>query len=160
MARAIAALNDPQGVSMVRGVIEFEEERVSMFRQKVRVRVRLQGLSPGKHGLHIHRTGDLSRGCASLCDHFNPDGRSHGAPTDVNRHVGDLGNVVADMTGQAVVEFLDDRIKLRGCKYNIIGRSVVVHAKEDDLGRGGDAESLRTGNAGARVACGVIGYAE
>ena len=53
----------------------------------------------------------------------------------------------------------DKLIKLRG-KYSVIGRSVVIHADEDDLGKGGDKESLITGNAGARIACGVIGYAK
>ena len=52
----------------------------------------------------------------------------------------------------------DKHLKLRGQKYNIIGRSIIVHADEDDLGLGGNEESLKTGNAGKRIGCGVIGY--
>ena len=57
-------------------------------------------------------------------------------------------------------EIYDKFLQLRGYKYNIIGRSVVVHQDPDDLGRGGNAESKKTGNAGARIGCGVIGYKE
>ncbi|KAJ8975456.1 hypothetical protein NQ317_000705 [Molorchus minor] len=88
--------------------------------------------------------------------HFNPHNLTHGAPEDETRHVGDLGNIVADSRGEAHVDITDSFIDLEG-EHSIIGRAVVVHAGEDDLGKGGNAESLKTGNAGGRVACGVIG---
>ena len=73
-----------------------------------------------------------------------------------NRHLGDLGNITAD----SEIVSKPSLINTYNCgyKYNIIGRSVVIHEKEDDLGRGGNAESKKTGNAGARIGCGVIGY--
>ncbi|KAH9912690.1 superoxide dismutase [Epithele typhae] len=111
-----------------------------------------------QHGFHIHASGDLSNGCMSAGPHFNPFDRAHGAPTDINRHVGDLGNVAADSKGVATFTFEDALVSLNG-PLSIVGRALVVHAGTDDLGRGGDDESLKTGNAGARTACGVIGMA-
>lgn len=61
--------------------------------------------------------------------------------------------------GHAVIDLVDDRMSFQG-RNSVIGRSVVVHALRDDLGRGGDAESLISGNAGARIACGVIGLTD
>lgn len=81
----------------------------------------------------------------------------HGAPKDEIRHVGDLGNVKADSTGLAKTIFSDTLISLVGSR-SIIGRGVIVHQDIDDLGKGGNPDSLKTGNAGARAACGVIGY--
>lgn len=88
--------------------------------------------------------------------HYNPQGKTHGGPTDDVRHVGDLGNVSVDTDGTCKYEIQDKLIMLYG-ETTVIGRSVVVHANEDDLGKGGHADSLTTGNAGARLACGVIG---
>lgn len=116
----------------------------------------IKGLSQGQHGLHIHEYGDVSNGCVSAGSHFNPDGLQHGAPTDVNRHVGDLGNVNADSSGNANINIQDSKISLNG-PYSIIGRAMVIHEKADDLGQGGDEESKKTGNAGSRLACGIIG---
>lgn len=82
--------------------------------------------------------------------------KSHGAPTDAERHVGDLGNILANQEGIATISMADNVIQLMG-PNNIIGRAVVVHSGVDDLGKGGNAESLKTGNAGSRVVCGVIG---
>lgn len=72
------------------------------------------------------------------------------------RHVGDLGNIQANSAGEAVINITDNIISLRGCN-NIIGRSIVVHSGEDDLGKGNSSLSLTTGNSGGRWACGVIG---
>lgn len=80
----------------------------------------------------------------------------HGAPGDEIRHVGDLGNVEANENGLAATSFSDSLITLHGAR-SIIGRGVVVHEKIDDLGQGGHADSKKTGNAGGRVGCGVIG---
>lgn len=84
--------------------------------------------------------------------------KNHGAPTAEERHVGDLGNVVADSSGVAKIDFSDNVISLSG-EHCIIGRAVVVHSGEDDLGLGGQSDSLTTGHAGDRLACGVIGIA-
>ncbi|KAJ7672750.1 superoxide dismutase [Mycena rosella] len=89
---------------------------------------------------------------------FQSHAKQHGAPTDKERHVGDLGNIKTDDVGSASFKFQDSLISLNG-PLSIVGRAVVLHAGTDDLGRGGDPESLKTGNAGARAACGVIGLA-
>ena len=83
---------------------------------------------------------------------------THGGPDSETRHVGDLGNVQADSQGNGRYEHSDAQIHLFG-PYSVVGRSCVLHGNTDDLGLGGDAESLKTGNAGARIACGVIGLA-
>ena len=115
------------------------------------------GLSEGKHGFHIHEFGDLSDGCDSAGGHYNPTGVDHG-DTD-NGHVGDLGNIIADSKGVAKFSIKAKRINLQG-PTSIVGRAVVVHEDEDDLGKGGDEESLKTGNAGNRAGCGVISLTE
>eukprot|EP00256_Glycine_max_P056403 XP_014623908.1 uncharacterized protein LOC100780008 isoform X1 [Glycine max] len=92
----------------------------------------------------------------SLSPHFNPFKKDHGAPSDDKRHAGDLGNIAAGPDGVAEISIRDRQIPLTGV-HSIIGRAVVVHADPDDLGRGGHELSKTTGNAGARVACGIIG---
>lgn len=81
---------------------------------------------------------------------------NHGAPNDTVRHVGDLGNVESDANGIAQVDMTDLEISLSG-PNNVIGRAIVVHSGEDDLGRTDHPDSKVTGNAGGRWACGVIG---
>jgi len=116
----------------------------------------VSGLSEGSHGFHVHEKGDISDGCISTGPHFNPQMKKHGGPKDENRHAGDLGNIQADNTGVAQFSFQDSLISLIGA-HSILGRAVVVHADTDDLGRGGFMDSLNTGHAGSRLACGVIG---
>ena len=85
----------------------------------------VNGLKPGNHGFHIHQFGDYSAGCVSAGPHFNPAGKEHGGPADAERHAGDLGNIVADKTGKAVINITDAQIPLSG-DNSIIGRSIVV----------------------------------
>lgn len=118
----------------------------------------IHGLMPGKHGFHIHEFGDLTEGCKSLCAHFNPYEKEHGGPNSRIRHLGDLGNITADENKIAHVAIHDRTLRLKG-PHGILGRSIVVHADEDDLGLGGHPLSKTTGNAGKRILCGVIGYA-
>ena len=113
----------------------------------------ITGLTPGKHGFHIHEFGDMSDGCKSMGGHYNPDDVNHGGLKQ--GHVGDLENVVADEDGMAKFSIVAERVDLMGDR-SVIGRGIVIHEDEDDLGEGGDAESLKTGNAGERLACGVI----
>ncbi len=84
---------------------------------------------------------------------FNPEGKKHGGPSDIERHIGDLGNIVANEEGIAHLELTDKLIKLNG-KNSVIGRAIIVHQGEDDL------SSQPTGNAGARAAYGVIGISK
>jgi len=147
---AVAVVNGEK----VKGVVHFYQ--LGGPTSPVRVIGNLTGLSPGAHGFHIHQLGDTTGGCKSMGGHFNPNEVTHGAPYDAYRHSGDLGNIQAGLDGVAVIDLMDKHISLNGI-YSIIGRGVVVHQGEDDLGRGGDDGSKKTGNAGGRVACGVIG---
>lgn len=89
----------------------------------------------------------------------NPFSKTHGAPEDTERHVGDLGNFETDAQGNAKSSKEDKMIKLIGPE-SVVGRTIVVHAGTDDLGKGGHELSKTTGNAGLRPACGVIGLAQ
>jgi Cu-Zn family superoxide dismutase len=120
----------------------------------VEVNAEVTGLTPGAHGFHVHEFGDCSMAdgtCAGA--HFNPTGAPHGGPDDARRHAGDLGNVKADESGKAIYKRVDKMLTLNG-PSSIIGRSIIVHAAADDL------KTQPSGNAGARVGCGVIGIAD
>jgi len=151
---AICVLTGDKGVS---GVLRFTQPSADA---PVQISGEIKGLAPGKHGFHVHEFGDSTQGCISAGPHFNPAGKTHAGPEDENRHHGDLGNVVAGADGVATISMADKLCSLHAGPNSIIGRSLVVHEKEDDLGRGGDDESLKTGNAGARLACGIIGLAK
>lgn len=137
----------------VEGYILLEED---VKKKATKIVIRLKGLSQGLHGFHIHKSGDLRNSCKSLCGHYNPHKLSHGGPKDKERHVGDLGNIKPNSKGVVSTTFYDKLVKLRG-KYSVVGRSIVVHDKEDDLGTGENKESKITGNAGSRIGCGIIG---
>lgn len=79
----------------------------------------------------------------------------HGAPDNEIRHVGDLGNVKANASGVVDTSFTDSLISLTGLR-SIVGRGVIVHEDIDDLGKGNHPDSLKTGNAGGRFACGIV----
>lgn len=120
----------------------------------VQVVADVSGLTPGKHGFHIHEFGDCSAPDAtSAGGHFNPTHKPHGAPDADEHHAGDLGNLEADSSGKAHLELTDKTLKLSG-DNSVLGLAVIVHAKEDDL------KSQPVGNAGGRLACGVIGVAK
>lgn len=118
---------------------------------------KITGLEPGEHGFHIHEFGDLTNGCESAGGHYNPDDVDHGDLE--NGHVGDLGNVTANTDGIADFTIIAKRVDLIG-ERSVVGRAIVIHSDVDDLGKGGDAESLKTGNAGDRLACGVITFTD
>jgi Cu-Zn family superoxide dismutase len=143
-----------RGDSNVKGVVHFTQEKESDY---TTVSWEIAGNDANAlRGFHIHEFGDNTNGCTSAGPHYNPFKKSHGAPEDDVRHVGDLGNITTDASGVSKGEKRDLQIKLIG-ENSIIGRTVVVHAGVDDLGKGGHADSLTTGNAGGRNACGVIG---
>jgi Cu-Zn family superoxide dismutase len=146
--RAVCVLR-PVSDSDVSGTIEFVKDR-----EQVRVTGEIAGLSPGRHGFHVHEFGDLTDREAgkSAGSHYNPTDQPHGHREDQQRHVGDLGNIVADENGLAKVDLMDDVITLNG-PHAIIGRSIIIHAQADQF-------TQPVGDAGARVAGGVIGIAE
>jgi Cu-Zn family superoxide dismutase len=119
---------------------------------KVRVVVYVQGLKPDQeHGLHIHEVGDCSSGDGmSAKGHFNPLGKPHGPQGGAERHAGDLPALKANKAGRAKVDVEVDIITVRPGPTSIVGRALIVHADADDY------KTQPTGNAGARIACGVI----
>jgi Cu-Zn family superoxide dismutase len=146
--KAIAVLHPTTG-SNVAGTVTFTASG-----DQVKVVADISGLTPGKHGFHIHEFGDCSDPkAASAGGHFNPTNHQHGAPDAENRHAGDLGNIEADASGKAHVDLTDRMMKLAG-PDSIIGHAVIVHEKADDL------KTQPTGDAGGRLACGVIGIAK
>jgi Cu-Zn family superoxide dismutase len=117
----------------------------------MRVVADISGLKPGKHGLHIHEKGDCSAPDAtSAGGHFNPEKKNHGAPDAAEHHLGDLGNIEAAAKGKAHLDRTVDFLTIAVDPNTIEGKAVIVHAQEDDL------HSQPVGNAGARLACGVI----
>jgi len=124
---------------------------------RVFVRGEINGLQPGPHGFHIHEIGSTDDGCVAAGGHFNPLNRTHGGPDDPVRHVGDLGNIFTpEGESSTPVDIVDDIITLFDATENIVGRTLVIHDGEDDLGDGGTPDSGTTGNAGSRVACGIV----
>ncbi|CAE6401338.1 unnamed protein product [Rhizoctonia solani] len=155
LAYAVAYMKGPK--SNVTGVIHFSQSSLS---GPVFITGELRNLDPNAdRGLHIHELGDETDGCMSSGSHYNPFSATHGGPKDLKRHVGDLGNIRSDANGVAKLDFSDNVINLLG-PLSIIGRTILVHTGTDDLGRGGNEDSLKTGNAGGRAACGIIGYAK
>jgi Cu-Zn family superoxide dismutase len=138
----------PLSGSKVHGKIVFTQKG-----DEVHLKGKITGLTPGLHGFHVHEFGDLSSDDGlSTGAHFNPEGAPHGGPHSKKRHVGDLGNVKADESGTAVIDMTDKMLSLHG-KHSIIGRALIVHAKEDD------EKSQPAGDAGGRIGGGVIGIA-
>ena len=130
--------------------------RILRIYSKTKIDGEFKGLTEGKHGFHIHQFGNLLEGCKTAGPHYNPFNKTHGGPDSEVRHVGDMGNVEAKADGTATYHREDHLITLFGA-YSVLGRSCVLHADEDDLGLTDHPLSKVTGNAGGRVACGVIG---
>ncbi len=146
--KAIAVLHPTQG-SKVEGTVTFTKAG-----DGVKIVAEISGLTPGKHGFHIHEFGDCSAPDAtSAGGHFNPTNNPHAGHDAEARHAGDLGNLEADKSGKARLELTDKTMMMSGEK-SIIGRGLIVHEKADDL------KTQPTGDAGGRVACGVIGVAK
>ncbi|CAF0968470.1 unnamed protein product [Didymodactylos carnosus] len=128
------------------------------------IRGNLAGLIPNTtyHGFHVHtsKVDDQRPNCTAANAHFNPFNRTHGAPVSTidHRHVGDLGNIYADGSGKAAIFIADTIIRLNRPtgQRSILNRTIIVHKDIDDLGLGGQNDSLTTGHAGARLACGHI----
>jgi Cu-Zn family superoxide dismutase len=145
---AVATLSPTKG-HQVAGTVNFVQKG-----DKVVVEARVTGLTPGLHGFHIHERGNCTAADASSAGaHFNPGGSAHGG-VDAPRHGGDLGNLSADANGVAQYKVEVSGISLGAGDDSIIGRSVIVHEKADDL------KTQPSGNSGARLACGLISKSE
>ncbi|MEI8365492.1 MAG: superoxide dismutase family protein [Parachlamydiaceae bacterium] len=146
--KAVAVLHATEG-NKVSGTVTF-----TTVPGGTRIVADVYHLNPGKHGFHVHEHGDCSAHDGSTAGgHFNPTGKNHGGPDSEDRHVGDMGNLFADFQGYAHYDRVDDLLQLTGSD-TIIGRSIVIHANEDDF------TTQPTGNSGARIACGVINSVE
>lgn len=151
--KCVAVLQPDKSIpgNNVNGSVIFSQNKKSLT-----IDYEIYNLNDGEHGFHIHKCGDLTQSCKSACDHFNPYNNDHGGLTTHNSHAGDLGNITSN-NKIAKGTIRTDKITLHHGKTNIIGRMIIVHEDRDDLGRGDNEESLKTGNAGSRLACGVIG---
>jgi Cu-Zn family superoxide dismutase len=145
-ARATAALQPTKGNKA------FGEATFEQAGDKVRVIVFAQGLKPdAEHGFHIHEAGDCSSGDGmSAKGHFNPHAKPHGNPSSGERHAGDLPSLKADKSGRAKIDVTVGAIAIGSGAGDIVGRGLIIHADPDDY------KTQPTGNAGARLACGVI----
>jgi Cu-Zn family superoxide dismutase len=143
-----SAVLEPRSGSNVQGKVTFTQTGPDI----VRVSGTITGHSKGLKGFHIHEKGDCSDAKGmSTGGHFNPGGHHHGGPYAPERHSGDLGNLSFDATGVATFNFVVGDISVSSDrKDGIVGRAVIVHATTDDQ------KTDPTGNAGGRVACGII----
>ena len=148
VTKAVAAVHAAAG-GKVEGVVTFTQGA-----DGVHVNARITGLTPGNHGFHIHEFGDCSAAdFASAGGHFNPSGDPHAGLDVPARHSGDMGNIVAGADGVATLDVTDAKLAFDG-PTSLLGRGLIVHASADDL------KTQPTGNAGGRLACGVIGAAK
>jgi Cu-Zn family superoxide dismutase len=146
--KAIAVLHSTMG-NNAKGLVTFTKEE-----DGVRVIAVFEGVPAGVHGFHIHEFGDCSSADGTAAGgHFNPQNMEHAGPMAEKRHVGDLGNITADESGKAQLNYVDKHLAFSG-PNSILGRGLILHAKADDL------KTQPTGDAGGRIACGVIGVAK
>lgn len=146
--RASAVIHPTNGNTCA-GTVTFSQEKDGLH-----INARITGLTPGEHGFHIHEFGDCACDDA-ICagDHYNPTKQLHAGPAHEHRHIGDMGNLVANEQGVAEYAFIDKVSSLNG-PHSIIGRAVIIHAQPDDY------TTQPTGNAGGRIGCGVVGIAK
>lgn len=143
---AISVDLEAKSGSTVTGTLKFKEHA-----PKVHITGQVRGLTPGKHGIHVHTNGNCdSPDAMSAGGHYSPYGGRHNAPTSPDRHLGDLGNIIAGPDGVANVDIVVEGMTLALIgTHSIIDHAIVIHANEDDF-------SDPAGNSGPRVACGVM----
>ncbi len=136
----------PTAKSKVTGTIAFKEVEGG-----VEVTATVENLKAGDHAYHVHEKGDCSApDGASAGGHFNPNAHKHGSPDAAEHHEGDFGNLTAGKDGKATKTFVMKGITLDDAATSVVGKGFIVHEKADDF------KTQPTGNAGGRVACGVI----
>ncbi|MGH9465266.1 MAG: superoxide dismutase family protein [Thermoanaerobaculia bacterium] len=120
----------------------------------VHLEARVEGAPAGSHGFHLHETGDCSAAdFSSAGAHFNPAGVDHGGPDAAVHHAGDLGNLEVGADGVGTLSLHSTQLAIAEGPSAVVGRAVILHENADDL------TTQPTGNAGGRLACGVIAAA-
>lgn len=155
MTQHAICILDYETSPIIQGEIKFTQG----WFQTTLIQFELYGPPFQTHAIHIHEFGDLRNGCESLGPHWNPTSQYHGSIFlhDSDRHAGDLiNNITFDQNGLFRFSYYDSMVNVK----DIYGRSIVIHEQPDDLGIGGNKESRITGNAGKRIACGIIARAE
>ena len=145
--KGAAIITSTDGESRVLGRASLEETLGGL-----KISAELSGLTPGKHGFHIHQFGACSDQGKAAGGHFNPGGHEHGLVLKdgvQNTHAGDLGNIEIAADGTGKLEAIVPGIGLSGSQFHVGGRALIVHEKEDDFGQ-------PVGNAGGRIGCGII----
>ncbi len=155
MRNGPTAYSDPSALAVLSPTQNSSVHGVAVFVRAgdvAKVDLNITGFKPGStHGLHVHESGDCTaRDASSAGAHFNPGSTEHGGPGSAHRHLGDLGNVVADSKGDILLSFEVGDIAFGNGPDSIVGHGLVVHADRDDL------KSQPAGNSGARLACGLI----
>jgi superoxide dismutase, Cu-Zn family len=142
---AMATIQPTSG-STVTGTVHFQD----LGGGNVQVKVDLTGVPPGVHGFHVHDKGACGDNGMAAGGHFNPMGTNHGAPDATPHHSGDFGNVNADPSGEVHQQFVTQSVTVTAGTTSVVGHAVILHANPDDL------VTQPTGNAGGRIACGVV----
>lgn len=140
------AMLQPSTGATAHGAVHFNQ----LADGTVDVEADLLGVPPGVHGFHVHETGDCSNNGMAAGGHFNPMNMPHAAPDAASHHAGDFGNVTADEKGEVHARFNTHSITVAPGSMSVLGRAVILHANPDDL------TTQPTGNAGGRIACGII----
>lgn len=146
-AQGKAVITGTSADSKVAGEVDLTEEKDGLM-----VMVNVTGAPAGKHGIHFHENGSCADGGKAAGGHFNPDNVMHGfMPKDglMHAHVGDMGNIDVGEDGKGSLHIVLPGVTLEQGKYAVKGKSVILHEKADDF-------SQPTGNAGARIGCGII----
>ena len=147
---AVSVINTQYKSKHIEGVVLFIQKE-----EYVIITIDNKGLLKNHlHGFHIHESGDLREGCKSCCAHYNPNNSDHGDLE--NGHAGDLGNIKTDEDGYCKMTLKTDKFIVD----EILGRSIIIHEDEDDLGLGIFEDSKQTGHSGARIACSLIGISK
>ena len=154
MLAACATMNRPTATATLapttgqtaQGTVRF----VQLADGSVEVSVELTGVPPGVHGFHVHDKGDCGDNGNAAGGHFNPSATAHGAPETDPHHAGYFGNVTADANGVVSTRFTTRSVTVEAGPSSAVGHAVILHANPDDL------TTQPTGNAGGRIACGVV----
>lgn len=150
--KAVCVLT-PDNNSGVNGKVTFSQKSED---SSLRVDFDIRNIQ-GTHGFHIHEIPNITGGCDKAGGHYNPTNSIHGGPHDKNKHVGDFGNLNAN-NKRKVIKYTSHYYgsSLFG-KNTLIGKTCVLHAGVDDLGKGKNVtESKKNGNSGKKIACGIL----